>query len=214
MENSLSAFLFQGEELKYIKQYYRREPYAKPGLACSLINMFNLEVVRQILATHSNCWLVQRGVLAQGSTGRMNFEDFISGFQGGQSLVIRHAEKANVFLSQLSTEFQNLFQAPIDIQLYATPANKEGFDWHYDLEDVFVFQTVGVKEFYLRKNKRPQQVEHRHLPKNFVLEEYCEGPEIRCLLYPGDYLYIPAGYWHKAKAQQNSFHISVGVMNH
>lgn|GEM_PF-2375840 len=37
--------------------------------------------------------------------------------------------------------------------------------------------------------------------------------EWRCWLKEGDWLYIPAGYWHKAQAVTESWHMSVGVMS-
>ena len=36
------------------------------------------------------------------------------------------------------------------VQVFATPAGTHGFGWHYDLEDVFIAQTAGMKDYYFR----------------------------------------------------------------
>ncbi len=38
------------------------------------------------------------------------------------------------------------------MQLYATPGGTYSFGWHYDFEDVFIAQTLGIKDYYLRDN--------------------------------------------------------------
>jgi ribosomal protein L16 Arg81 hydroxylase len=37
------------------------------------------------------------------------------------------------------------------------------------------------------------------------------SPLLRCDLIAGDWLYVPAGYWHVARADEDSLSISIGV---
>jgi 50S ribosomal protein L16 3-hydroxylase len=145
-------------------------------------------------------------------TGRLTTYEAKIGFSLGRTLLIRHAEQSHNAMAEIAAQFGTLFKKPIDIQLYATPKDTEGFDWHYDVEDVFVIQSSGEKEFRLLANT----VTPRPLPmmtkKNIRFSMEKKSPEIRCWLKAGDWLYIPAGYWHKAKAITDSYHLSVGVL--
>ena len=45
------------------------------------------------------------------------------------------------------------FHAPVDIQVYLTPDQHQAFGWHYDLEEVFIIQVQGCKEYSLRQTR-------------------------------------------------------------
>src|SRR5690606_27495317 len=91
------------------------------------------------------------------------------------------------------------------------PPGRFGFGWHYDAEEVFILQTVGQKEYSLRKNTvNPWPLEET-LPQGMRYEREVM-PLMRCLLQAGDWLYLPSGYWHKAEARELSLSLAVGVM--
>jgi ribosomal protein L16 Arg81 hydroxylase len=100
------------------------------------------------------------------------------------------------------------------VHIYVTPADQFGFGWHYDAEDVFILQTAGRKEYSLRKNTvNPWPIEET-LPQDMRYEREIM-PLMRCRLSAGDWLYIPAGYWHLAEAQgeETAISLAVGVMS-
>ena len=139
------------------------------------------------------------------------------GYVSGKTVLIRKAEKSHDAFAKIAQYFRTIFAAAVDIQLYATPSLCEGFDWHYDLEDVFVIQSSGEKVFNLRGNKadldtlKAKPVE---IPKTTdLLEQQMDTTELKFHLRAGDLLYIPAGYWHKARSIRDSFHISIGILN-
>lgn len=201
-----------GDDYKiFFDEYFGRRPFAKKSSASHLIQEFSWSDVQEILPRHSDSWLARKGHLKDSDDGRLSYSEFFRGFCSGYTLVIRKAQKNHVFMESLASEMNHFFNAQVDIQLYVTPGGATGFDWHFDEEDVFVFQTQGSKEFFLYENS-DSSVSQQALPKSFRLSSYVRGPEIRCTLLPGDFLYIPARYWHKATSQYNSFHISAGVM--
>src|SRR5947209_3055839 len=104
------------------------------------------------------------------------------------------------------------FLAPIDVHVYCTPAGQPGFGWHYDAEDVFVLQTAGRKEWSLRKNTVNPWPLAEALPADMRHEREIM-PVLRCTLAAGDWLYIPAGYWHRTRAGEESVSLSVGVLS-
>ncbi|WP_413568404.1 JmjC domain-containing protein [Bdellovibrio sp. HCB117] len=193
-----------------------REPYAAPEKASFLRNCLSWNTLNEILYTgHKNCWLPLQGKLPieeELCTGQLTFSQARKGFESGRTVLVRHAEQAHPLFAAVARDFYRLFNEPVDVQLYCTPSGQEGFDWHYDYEDVFVIQSDGEKEFRLRKNtvnpgaliQKPSQLED--------LQKETNRAELRCYLKPGDWLYIPAGYWHKALALTDSYHISVGVL--
>lgn len=201
---------------EFLGRNFSLAPLALPERAGLFRRLISWHLLREIFeAGHDDCWLPKEGLLPEDrslSTGRMRLENALDGFGKGRTVLIRHSERAHPVLNAVARDFRRLFGRPVDIQLYATPAGQEGFDWHYDIEDVFVIQSDGEKEFFLRRNRReePSSVE---IPRTVAeLESEFFGPEIRCLLRAGDMLYIPSGYWHKARAVSDSFHLSVGVM--
>jgi ribosomal protein L16 Arg81 hydroxylase len=131
------------------------------------------------------------------------------------TLFVRHAERHQMKLAELAQSFESTFKGPVNIHVFATPAGAPGFSWHYDAEDVFILQTQAEKEYSLRKNTvNPWPLEET-LPADMHYERELM-PLLRVLLRPGDLLYIPCGYWHKADALpsgETAISLAVGVMS-
>lgn len=200
----------------FIQKHLFKHPYAAPNVAKNFINLISWTLLEEYFSSHNDCWLPKSGRLPlepELCKGILTSVQAHWGFSNGNTILIRHAERGNPCLARIAEDFtRQFFGNPVDIQLYVTPKGNEGFDWHYDVEDVFVIQSQGEKEFRLLYNTitpRPlpqfsRETAHFHNEKTF--------PEIRCLLKEGDWLYIPAGVWHKARAITDSFHLSVGVL--
>lgn len=186
----------------FLHEYYGKKPYARPFVANRYKNMINWSLLDHIMETkHNNCWPAKNGKLhpeQKFTSGSLTSVQARQCFMQGYTILVRHAEQVVAGLSTIAKDFEKLFNKPIDIQLYVTPAQEQGFDWHYDAEDVFVLQSHGEKEFRLRSDSPLAETRNRY--------------EICCHLKAGDWLYIPAGYWHKAIARSDSFHISIGVL--
>jgi len=201
---------------EFNSQYLGQKPFAAAGTGASFRKMLSWELLAELFSSsYADCWLVNQGRLNPQhykENFRLNFAEAVNGFIAGHTVLVRHSERAHRDLGVIASDFYKVFQVPIDIQLYATPQGQEGFDWHYDCEDVFVIQSSGQKEFTLRKNT-DLVLSHRHcLPQSLEdFQKRSAGPEIKCLLAAGDFLYIPRGYWHKARAITDSFHFSVGL---
>jgi ribosomal protein L16 Arg81 hydroxylase len=70
----------------------------------------------------------------------------------GVGLVVRQAERHDAGLSNLAEVFSHDIPGEVHIQLFVTPGGTYGFGWHYDDEDVFIAQTAGTKDYFLREN--------------------------------------------------------------
>jgi ribosomal protein L16 Arg81 hydroxylase len=130
----------------------------------------------------------------------------------GWTTFVRHAERFFGPLAELAEDFGAAFEAPIDIHFFCTPGGTEGFGWHYDVEDVFILQTVGSKNYRLRKNTVNPWPLVETTPKDLSYQAERSLP-MECTLKAGDWLYIPAGYWHATSAEEDSISLSVGIMS-
>lgn len=193
-----------------------QKPMAAAGTGVQFRGMVSWGLLAEALQRHDDSWLADKGQLPHEdalSSGKLDFQTAASHFsESGKTLLLRHAEKSHRLFAAVAEDFRSLFQKPVDLQVYCTPASKQGFGWHYDLEDVFIIQTGGSKEFFLRANSGSSKPTRVEIPSLLDWDKLSRGPEMRCLLNAGDFLYIPAGYWHKACAQTDSYHLSVGVM--
>lgn len=128
----------------------------------------------------------------------------------GQTVGFRNVQRNHPWLAQIATEFEAQFAGPVDIHLYCTAAGEAGFGWHYDLEEVFLVQLEGTKEWWLRKNTINPLPVAETMPDD--LHFASEGTlALHCTLAPGEWLYIPSGYWHRGRAQSESISLSIGV---
>jgi ribosomal protein L16 Arg81 hydroxylase len=94
--------------------------------------------------------------------------------------------------------------------VFATPAGTHGFGWHYDLEDVFIAQTAGVKDYYFRPNT--VEADTPFPPPDFSGYHKETSPLMTATLVPGDFLYVPSRWWHMALCKEDALSISVGLM--
>ena len=126
----------------------------------------------------------------------------------GIGVCIRHSERVHPRLRSIADAFErDLGEA--QVQLFVTPPGSYGFSWHYDDEDVFIAQTAGIKDYFFRANTVAAD-ERAHASVFSRLHRESSVLQAATLL-PGDFLYIPARWWHMARCHETSLSISVGV---
>jgi ribosomal protein L16 Arg81 hydroxylase len=199
---------------EFIEQHYLRLPYSRAGGCQQLASYADWTTIERLLAHPDADVIVGReGKRWEGATPTTVAaarEVLSAGYMFG----VRHAHQIDPSLAELAGQFQHEFAAPIDVHLYCTPAGHPGFGWHYDAEEVFILQTHGKKEWWLRKNSVNPWPLVETLPENMRHEREIM-PMMKCRLEAGDWLYIPAGYWHRTHAladESESISLSVGVM--
>lgn len=128
----------------------------------------------------------------------------------GQSVVVRAAERHDDALAELAGSFRAALGGAVHIQLFATPIGQRTFRWHYDAEEVFVLQTAGVKDYWVRRNTvdpRPSMVDWPDYDRIELETSRRECHRLRA----GDWLYIPSPWWHVGQCIEESLSVSVGV---
>ncbi len=197
---------------QFIDNNYLKLPYARPGGARALTHLADWGTIDRILAQPDIDALVGRGG-EQWPGGRTPTVDEARRlFAEGYTIGIRQAHKHDAGLADLAARFAEALGGVVDVQLYATPADQPGFGWHYDPEEVFVLQLKGDKEWHLRRNTVHPWPLIEAIPADQRYERELM-PLMRCQLAPGDWLYIPGGWWHRTQAGVESISLSVGVLS-
>lgn len=198
---------------QFMADNFRREPLARPRAARQAIAFFSWDTFEQLLGAspQPDMLIVRAGRLLEGARPH-SMAEAQQLFRDGYSIVMRRTERHDPALRMLADAFENELEGEVSIQLYATPAGHHSFTWHYDVEDVFIAQTAGVKEYMLRRNTINPHPTIDAMPKDMQYERETT-PMMATTLVPGDWLYIPSGWWHVAKCVEDSLSISVGVLH-
>jgi 50S ribosomal protein L16 3-hydroxylase len=195
----------------FVAQHYLRLPFARQGGARDFTHLAGWTVLERLLASPSADVLVSRAGEPWSGTTPILFAEAQRLHAEGYTITVRHAERHDAGLRELAAAFQRDFQAAVNIHLYCTPAQQHGFGWHFDAEEVFILQTEGSKRYYLRKNTVQPWPLVETIPADMGYPREIM-PMLECALRAGDWLYIPSGYWHMAKAPKDSVSLSVGLM--
>ncbi|MDZ7886742.1 MAG: cupin domain-containing protein [Mycobacterium sp.] len=103
---------------------------------------------------------------------------------------------------------------PVQANAYITPPGSRGFDFHYDVHDVFVLQVSGTKRWIVHEpvhvHPLPSQSWTDH--RDQIAERVTGEPVIDAELSQGDALYLPRGWVHAAQTlDTTSIHLTIGV---
>jgi 50S ribosomal protein L16 3-hydroxylase len=188
-----------------------RQPYARPGAAGAMIGVFDWQVLGQILATRPRDILIARaGRLVDAAIpGDLAAARELMNQQLG--IVIRNSERQHEGLAQLARAFALDLPGEVHVQLYVTPAGTQTFGWHFDFEDVFIAQTVGIKDYLFRENTVARDAPLGTQP-DFSRVRQETSALFTSQLIPGDWLYIPRRWWHLVRSVEDSLSISIGVL--
>lgn len=177
-----------------------------------LTHLLDWKMIREIFNTKKSVLrIVKDGKMIRDYTD-LTYDEAMKFYQDGHTLLIRFAEKSSPMLKELSDDFEKSFHTPVDIQLYCTPEGHNAFGHHYDVEEVFILQTMGSKSYTIRPNTVHPNPLVTSIPKDQGHHLEKTPIEINVTLEEGDFLYIPSGWWHIARTQKESMHISIGLM--
>jgi 50S ribosomal protein L16 3-hydroxylase len=197
---------------EFLDKHFTRLPFSSTGGAKDFTHLLSWKRAENIVdAKKSVLRIVQDGKVIKDYV-ELNFKEVQEHHSSGHTLLVRYAEKSDELLQNLANDFAHSFHTEVDIQLYCTPDKHNAFGWHYDVEEVFIIQTQGSKSYTIRPNTVHPNPLIRSIHKDMGYEKEKTPIEINVTLEAGDWLYIPSGWWHIARTQKESMHISIGLM--
>lgn len=130
-------------------------------------------------------------------------------FSGGCSVVLDAVQNFSTKVATLKREMEQCFRHPVNANLYLTPPGNQGFAAHYDTHDTWIVQIEGCKHWrvYTAPFDLPldEQLHDKRtqLPGDVLME---------IDMRPGDLLYIPRGFMHEGRANDDlSMHLTFGL---
>lgn len=147
----------------------------------------------------------------------VNLGQLYAAFHAGNTLVLENIQKSWPPVAQLAASLSEAFSARVHVNMYMTPANAQGAPVHPDVQDVFVLQMEGAKDWYIYEQREDLCLETLSYLKELRAGS---GPDMehlslveRTTLRQGDFLYIPRGLPHKAVAPADSpsLHLTVCI---
>ena len=194
----------------FARDYLRTQPYASPSSANRAMAIFGWDTLDRLLTRNPpDVLVVARGKLLELPTPR-GLGEALELLTSGVGLVIRRAEKVDDVVAGLAASVTRHIPGEVHVQLIVTPAGSYGFGWHYDDEDVFIVQTEGSKDYFFRGNTVERERPPGTAP-DFTKFGNEASPIGTTRLLAGDWLYIPARWWHAAKCIEDSLSISLGI---
>jgi 50S ribosomal protein L16 3-hydroxylase len=195
----------------FARDYLRKQPLARPSSAGSAIPVFGWGTLERLLTNDpaADLLVIARGKLVDLPRPR-TLAEVRALLLEGVGLVIRRAQQLDAGLARLAASLTQNIPGEVHVQLFVTPGGTHSFGWHYDDEDVFIVQTEGSKDYFFREN-----TVEGHRPVGAAADFSQFGNEASAIgtvrLIAGDWLYIPARWWHVAKCVEDSLSISLGI---
>ncbi len=219
----------------FLSQTFDKKPLLIPGAADKFDDVFTWDALNGIL-NMTNVWTSQNMRLAldgqvmaaeeycvsrMGRDGekvmRPIFPRMEKFLQRGATLNLNFAEMLHPGMASAAMTLAMRFAAAIECNVYSSWKGKPAFSPHFDSMDVFVLHIAGEKRWRVYENRfdaPAEAVGYRHSTLSDEFNDKFRGDvAMEPLLTPGDFLYIPKGYYHDALASSDAcLHLTFGLM--
>lgn len=206
----------------FLNQYWEKQPLHiprdDPEYFAELLSLARLDYLLGYAAAAKVVKLTSRKdgknadtAQLKGAPGRL--AKIYERFYQGATIILDGVNELWEPVAHLCAQLVKDLEMDSVVNLYVTPRNSEGFDFHWDDHDVMVFQIAGEKHWFLNDSGPllPQKPEDPQLESQVGLDP--SAPSRELTLKPGDFLYLPRGTWHRAKALDGaSMHLTVGFV--
>lgn len=144
-----------------------------------------------------------------GQTPRLNSPGLINELRNGATLILDAIDEMCAPIADLTAALERELREGIQVNAYAGWKTSRGFDVHWDDHDVIVLQIAGQKDWKIYGATREYP-----LYRDTQLGERPTDPLWEQTIGPGDFLYIPRGWWHVATPRNEpSLHLTFGITN-
>jgi Cupin superfamily protein len=194
-----------------------------PGSSGRFSEIFSWESLNRVLDQHNLAFprmrLAQRGTLVppdlytssdeqDPSTRRLRIPELTALVRRGCTLVIDAFDELDEAVGDLTRSLERSLRARVSANAFAVWNSTQGFDIHWDAQDVFALQVCGAKKWnihgYTRRWPLLRDIERNNTPPAHTLDELH--------LKSGDALYVPRGCWHSVEVlEAPSLHLTLTV---
>ncbi|KVE27593.1 hypothetical protein WS67_11280 [Burkholderia singularis] len=143
------------------------------------------------------------------SVTRLNVAGLHQQVADGATLVLDAAEEMVSTIDALAGELERLLGEYVRAHVFVGWQNSQGLATHWDAHDVLLLQVHGSKDWTIYEPTR----EHPML-RDIEFDDFPEDtkPYLSVRLNPGDFLYIPRGWWHDSRpCGEPTLHVSFSV---
>ena len=207
---TLSELLYPVSPTEFFAEHYSRRALYIPGEEKKLRSVFGYEELNRIL----NSGPVPLPTLKLAKAGKpVVVEDAIEilqEVQQGATLIIDGVDAYSPGLRIGMAQWSEAMGEPLQVNMYLSQPDNQGFQTHYDTHDVLILQIEGFKHWriFVPTVEQPLWIQKGHK------RDIPEIPYMDICLSPGDVLYVPRGHWHDATAySEASMHLTVGIMS-
>ena len=133
----------------------------------------------------------------------------------GASVILNDIDDMADGLKSLKKIIAGYTGAKVESNLYYSQPGHQAFSVHFDVHDVFAFQIAGKKRWKVYQQAHRFPINHlAFLGGDPAKHEKAKGPvSMDFLMEEGDFVYIPAGYYHEAICIDSiSTHLSFGTV--
>jgi hypothetical protein len=171
-----------------------------------------------ITAKSGDAWLSvgQGGKVARRiRTQDVDVRDLYAAVHGGSTILLESTDRWWAPTAELASELGHALSARVKVNVYITPPGQQGAPIHPDVQDVFVLQMEGAKEWHIYEDRVYEAVETlEHIDGFGYTRPALPGEPtlaLRTVLETGDLLYLPRGVLHRAVAPPDrpSLHLTV-----
>lgn len=226
---ALADLLGSLSQERFFDEHWERSPGLLPARSDADRASFRREDWRDLAHAARDQSEATVEVLQPGRSRKPRSDSEIDeGFAAGASVRVLRVQRVWPFLQRLCAALQWELGFRVSANLYVTPETKQGLDIHADSHDVLVVQMAGGKDWEVFGSPYALPLDYRaplvfedgvrrdHRGDEFGGRGYKDkdvGPLLlACSLSPGDLLYVPRGFVHKAVASRGtSVHVTIGL---
>ena len=217
----LSQVLSPLTEEEFFRDYWGRKFLYLPGSPEKFSGFFNWDVLNRTLEQHR--FTPGRLKLAKGGEELpparflngpfVNASRLVDELSNGASLVLNECEDVHPPLREFCIELERLFHVRVSTNLYAGWRENNGFDVHWDDQDVIILQVAGPKHWKVWNPTRLHPF-RKDLVDTSLRTRPAGDPIWEAALQPGEFLYIPRGWWHLVNpVNEPCLHLTVTIAN-
>ncbi|MDQ1708917.1 MAG: bifunctional lysine-specific demethylase and histidyl-hydroxylase [Frankiaceae bacterium] len=132
-------------------------------------------------------------------------------FAAGSTISLQGLQRYWQPLTEFCQSLEAVLTHPFQANAYLSPPAATGLSVHHDTHDVFVLQVEGSKHFDVYEPVTWLPVSGQH----WTSKDPPADPVISVDLKPGDCLYMPRGWRHRAfTTDSHSLHLTIGLLGY